>query len=245
MGPSASILAFAMESPKGTLWYRFILFLAREIAFRALGGFVTKGWKNIPLTGPVIIAPNHMSFLDPPLAACGMKRALTFMAKEELFKPFFLGWLIRSVGAFPIRRGENDTSAIRMALDLLNQGRAVIVFPEGTRGQGKVMGPILPAVPMLAKRTGAWVVPVGITGTQRVWPKGQSRPGRGRMTIRYGKPFRWNDLEALYPQSSERDRKELFSHELATRIRKLCEEDGLSLRIGSNTKDPSKSRSGE
>ena len=127
MGPSASILAFAMESPKGTLWYRFILFLAREIAFRALGGFVTKGWKNIPLTGPVIIAPNHMSFLDPPLAACGMKRALTFMAKEELFKPFFLGWLIRSVGAFPIRRGENDTSAIRMALDLLNQAFEVMV----------------------------------------------------------------------------------------------------------------------
>lgn len=234
-----------MDDALGTLWYRFILFLARHLAFPVLGGFKSIGAKNIPDTGPVIIAPNHMSMLDPPLTACGMNRALTFMAKEELFKPLFLGWLIRSVGAFPIKRGENDTSAIRLALDLLRQGRAALVFPEGTRGNGAVLGPVMPAVIMLAKRTGAAVVPVGITGTDRVLPKGRARPKRGPMTIRYGTPFTWADLARLYPDAEERDFKDLFAHELATRIAKLCAQDDHKIRIEPSKKLPKASRSAE
>src|SRR5436190_23431548 len=113
-------------------WYAFILRLVRNGFFRlTTGGLRSVGEENIPKTGAVIFAPNHVSNLDPPAVACGTnKRQLAFMAKEELFKGLF-GKLIASVGAYPVKRGEGDTESIRRRIELLEQGRAVLVFPEG------------------------------------------------------------------------------------------------------------------
>src|SRR5436190_18063312 len=154
-------------------WYAFVLRLVRNGFFRLVtGGLRSIGEENIPKTGAVIFAPNHVSNLDPPAIACGTnKRQLAFMAKEELFKGPF-GKLIASVGAFPVRRGEGDTEAIRKTIALLEEGRAVLVFPEGTRGDGKQLGPINRGVAMLAKRTNATVLPIGVVGTHVVAPKG-------------------------------------------------------------------------
>jgi 1-acyl-sn-glycerol-3-phosphate acyltransferase len=159
--------------------------------------------------------------------ACGTNvRQLTFMAKEELFKGFF-GKIIASVGAFPVRRGESDTESIRKTIALLEEGRAVLVFPEGTRGDGVHIGPINRGVAMLAKRTNAPVLPIGVIGTHVIAPKGQKKMKRHRITIAYGKPFTYSEV-ATGP--SEKENRELFAQELERRLIELCSANGLPLR---------------
>jgi 1-acyl-sn-glycerol-3-phosphate acyltransferase len=208
-------------------WYAFVLRLVRNLFFRLItGGLRSVGEENIPKTGAVIFAPNHVSNLDPPAVACGTnRRQLTFMAKEELFKGIF-GKLIASVGAFPVRRGESDTESVRKTIALLDEGRAVLVFPEGTRGDTKQLGPINRGVAMLAKRTNAPVVPVGVVGTHIVAPKGGKGLKRHRITIAYGEPFTYADIAK---GSSEKENRELFAQELERRIIALCDAHGLHL----------------
>jgi 1-acyl-sn-glycerol-3-phosphate acyltransferase len=131
-------------------WYAFVLRLVRNGFFRLItGGLRSIGEENIPKTGGVIFAPNHISNLDPPAVACGTnKRQLAFMAKEELFKGLF-GKIIASVGAYPVKRGESDTESIRKTMALLDEGRAVLVFPEGTRGTASRCSPSTAASPCL------------------------------------------------------------------------------------------------
>lgn len=213
----------------GTLWYRAVRSFVRATVLNILGPVKIQGQGNEPLDGPTIVAPVHMSYLDPPLVSCCMKRAITFMAKEELFKPGF-GNIIRSLGAFPVQRGSGDTEAIRLALRLLDEGRAVLLFPEGTRGDGLTMGPLTAGVAMLARRTGAKVFPIGINGTNKVWPRKQRWPKRHRITVVFGEPFTYADV---VPDPKDKDGRERFNAELATRLHALNEEAGLPLRSAS------------
>ncbi|MFI5385296.1 MAG: lysophospholipid acyltransferase family protein [Fimbriimonadales bacterium] len=218
-------------------WYAFVIRLVRNGFFRLItGGLRAEGEENIPRTGGIIFAPNHLSNLDPPAVACGTNnRQLAFMAKEELFKGLF-GRLISSVGAFPVRRGESDTEAIRKALSLLQHGRAVLVFPEGTRGDGKKMGPFNRGVAMLAKRSAAAVLPIGVIGTHIVAPKGGKGLKRHRITVAYGKPFTY---EEIAKGADEKENREFFARELESRIIALCAAHGLQLKsAGSDSLQP-------
>lgn len=212
------------------LWYHTILNLAR-VAFFFLGGLKCVGRKNVPRKGSVIVAPYHVSHLDPPAVACGTNRPLRFMAKEELFDHKFFGGFIRSVGAFPVKRGEGDTEAIRIAIAALENGEAVLVFPEGQRGDGKHLQPINRGVAMLAKRTGAKVVPVGVVGTHIAWPKGHKLK-RHKIVVAYGEPFTYADYAT---GENERENRDLFAAELQRRIAELCDQNGLQLRIETST----------
>lgn len=210
------------------LWYKFVRFVVR-IYFLFRGGFKSVGAKNIPETGGIIIAPVHLSYLDPPAAALGMRRHLTFMAKEELFHGP-LGKIIASVGSFPVRRGESDTEAIRNAISTIEQGKALLIFPEGTRGDGETLLPINKGVTMLAKRTNAPVVPVAIVGTHIVMPRGKK--GRKHLvTTAYGEPFRYSDIATA---GSERENRDRFTRELERRILELCHANGLPLKTSSS-----------
>jgi 1-acyl-sn-glycerol-3-phosphate acyltransferase len=208
------------------LWYYIVLHLARFVFF-LLGGIRSRGKGNVPRCGATIIAPLHVSHLDPPAVACGTNRRLRFMAKEELFHHKQFGWLIRSLGAFPVKRGEGDTESIRLAMKLLDSGEAVLIFPEGTRGDGQTMNPMNKGVPMLAKRTGAQVVPVGVVGTHKAWPRGQSKPKRHRITLLYGEPFTYEEVAT---GATEKENRELFLQELERRLIALCAEGGLHLK---------------
>jgi 1-acyl-sn-glycerol-3-phosphate acyltransferase len=219
-------LYFAAMSPRGKLWYRFIRWVARHVFFGLLGGMRSFGEEHVPMEGGVLVAPVHFSYLDPEIVACGTKRAVSFMAKQELFKVFGLGWLIRSLDAFPVKRGENDTEAIRHALELLKAGHAVLLFPEGTRGLGKVLGPMSPGIALLAKKTGAQVLPVGIIGTHIVWPKGSKKLRRHRMKVLYGPTFTYADVAT---GSNEKENREKFALELSRRLIELCRQGGLEL----------------
>jgi 1-acyl-sn-glycerol-3-phosphate acyltransferase len=215
-----------MAAVEQSAWYRFVRWAVRTFYFGAVtGGMRSVGEENVPRSGAVIVAPNHVSNLDPPITSCGTRRPIAFMAKEELFKGLF-GKLISSLGAFPVKRGEGDTESIRRAIALLGEGRALLVFPEGTRGDTVTMLPINRGVAMLARRTGAQVVPVGIAGTHIVAPKGK-KGRRHRITITYGKPFRYEDVAI---GETEKEKREAFAAELGNRIRALCESGGYDVK---------------
>lgn len=206
------------------LWYLIVLQLAK-FAYTVLGGFRSENRNLVPRTGPVIIAPTHLSHLDPPLVACATPRQLRFMAKEELFRGA-LGVLIRSLGAFPVRRGEGDTESIRLAMAALDAGETVLMFPEGTRGDGVHLGPLNKGVAMIAKRTGATVMPAAIVGTHLALPKGKSKLRRAKLTVRFGEPLRYEDTAK---GATEKENRDLFLEELGRRLMKLSSEAGLPL----------------
>jgi 1-acyl-sn-glycerol-3-phosphate acyltransferase len=221
-------------SGKHPTWYAIVRFLVKHLYFGTHGGMRSVGQENVPKTGPVLIAPVHLSHLDPPAVACGMRRRLRFMAKEELFHHRLFGKLIFSLGAFPVRRGETDTESIRKAIALLEEGEVLLMFPEGTRGDGESIQEMTRGVAMLAKRTKAAVVPVGIIGTNVVMPRGKSKGDKHLVTLAYGKPFTY---EAIATGSNERQNREMFASELQKRIVALCTEHGMPLKIGSSRSD--------
>ena len=125
--------------------YRTGWLLVRGFA-RLVWRLEVHGASNVPLEGAAIIAPNHLSLLDPPLIGCACPRELRFIAKAELFRYGLFSKLIRRLGAFPVERGTADVGAIKTALRFLNDGRAVIIFIEGTRGTGEHLLPPTPGV---------------------------------------------------------------------------------------------------
>lgn len=118
------------------------------------------------------------------------------MAKAELFRVPIFGPLIASVGSFPVDRGRPDVAALRKAMDQLDSGGALLVFPEGRRGDGDRLQPLEPGVVALAKRSGVQVVPVAVGGSARMLPKGASKPRRTRVTVCYLPPFTYDEATA-------------------------------------------------
>lgn len=106
------------------------------------------------------MAANHLSLADPPIIGCALKRHIHFLAKEELFRIPVLGWFIRETNAFPVKRMEHDVSAFKHAQRLLQQGEAMLLFPEGTRQRAGVLGPAKSGVGMLAVKAHVPIIPV-------------------------------------------------------------------------------------
>ncbi len=157
----------------------------------ALSGWEVRGREHVPPSGGVIVASNHISFWDPPLVGTAAIRELHFLAKEELFRPPIFGSLIRALNAIPIRRGVADLSGLTKAMDVLRAGRALIMFPEGTRVRDGELHAARPGVGMLAVATDARVVPTYIVGSDhpRKWLFRQ-----GRLRVTFGPPRTWREL---------------------------------------------------
>jgi 1-acyl-sn-glycerol-3-phosphate acyltransferase len=147
------------------------------------------GRHHVPATGPVLLVANHLSVLDPPLVGGATDRQLSFLAKAELFSIPLFGRLIRGLNARPVRREGADAAALREALRTLAEGRALLVFPEGTRGPEGELRPAKAGVGMLAVLSGAAVVPVYIQGSGRAWPRGRRLPRRTPITVTFGSPL--------------------------------------------------------
>lgn len=154
------------------------------------------GLENLPRTGQFLLMANHVSWLDPPILGWLIPRRITFMAKEELFRNWFVRWVVAGYGAFPIRRGEGDRQALREALKVLDSGAVLGMFPEGTRSRDGQLQPGQPGIAMLALRSGAPVVPVSIVGTDRIW-RLSSLLRRPRFTVTIGRPFKLSDSEVV------------------------------------------------
>lgn len=205
------------------LIYRLVTGFFR-LYFPTRGGVEVVHGERVPSEGGLLVVSNHMSHLDSTaMAAVFRGRRLRAMAKEELWKNRLFGKLIEGIGAFPVRRGEADAEGVRKCLALLGQGEAVIVFAEGTRGDGKRMLPLEPGIALLAKKSGVLVLPVGICGTQLVMPVGGGgRKSRVRVVV--GEPFRFEDVAGR-----GRDGRERFLAELQSRILALTAEGGMPL----------------
>ena len=142
-----------------------------------------EGRENVPQTGAIIVAPNHKSDWDPPLIGVAFNtRIIHYMAKEELFKNPFLGWLIRQFGTFPVKRGTVDRTAIRQALRELKAGNPLGIFPEGTRNRREGLGRFHSGMASLALMTGTPVVPVAVIGSRWMPHK------KGPLAVLIGKP---------------------------------------------------------
>jgi 1-acyl-sn-glycerol-3-phosphate acyltransferase len=159
------------------------------------------GRKNIPKKGPVILAANHRSFLDPFVVGCLIRRPVYFVAKKELFGKRWQGWILNGLGAFPIRRGESDEESMATARGVLERGGALVIFPEGTRHRKGPLGRPKRGVGRLALETGAPVVPVAILGSERARRGWKIRPVWVR--VRCGRPLTFPHVENPSPRLAE------------------------------------------
>lgn len=161
---------------------------------RSLFRMEVTGREHEPPEGAFLAVSNHWSAFDPPVLGAALRRKVHFMAKQELFEiPLLRSWM-RCIGTFPVRRGEPDRQAIRRALQVLQRGGVVGMFPEGTRNPRGYLLPAEPGAAFLALKAQVPILPVGILGTLEVLPKGARVPRLRKILVRIGPPFRVDDL---------------------------------------------------
>lgn len=165
-----------MDRPNA--FYRFCRVIVRGL-YRVLFRIEVIGANRIPASGGVMLCSNHKSYWDPLTLGVGIERPISFMAKSELFKVPVLNWVIRALGAFPVKRGRVSKDAIRQSLKMLESGKLIGIFPEGTRNKEE-LGMAKRGAAMMAIRSGAYVVPAAIIGDYRLFRK---------MKVAYGEPI--------------------------------------------------------
>jgi 1-acyl-sn-glycerol-3-phosphate acyltransferase len=199
-------------------WIMRALFI---VFFRVFGTWEVRGHEHVPQEGPVLIAPNHLSFLDPPLIGCALRRPGWFMAKAELFRIPGFAWLIRGMHAYPVKRGAVDRPALKRTLEYLKEGEIVCVFPEGTRSTTGELGSIEIGIGMLALKSGAPIVPVGIRGTDRMLPRNAKWLHPAKIRVQFGPPL-------LVPPSTDgrtdREACQQIAHRVEVALRAILTE---------------------
>ena len=170
-----------------SFFYYLETFLAK-LVLRLVTRWEVRGKENVSTDGPLVVASNHLSVADPPVLAASIQRRVVFMAKEESFRHPIQGPLVRGFGAFPVRRGQVDRAALRWAQETLKNGMALGMFPEGTRSVTAKLQEGRPGTALVALRCGAPILPVAVTGTERVRGIGFIF-ARVPITVNIGQPF--------------------------------------------------------
>lgn len=163
---------------------------ATIVVYKLAYNFNIEGRENLPETEGVIIASNHRSYADPVLLTMPMKKPVTYMAKEELFQNKLFAAFIRFLGAFPVKRGAGDMKVIDDCVDILKSGRNVVIFPEGTRSKENKVGKGKTGVALIAAKSGADVLPMGIVF------EGSKLHFRTKLTLKIGKVIKSEELDA-------------------------------------------------
>lgn len=171
------------------------------------------GLENFPREGAVIMVSNHVSIWDPVVAACSVTRDVSFMAKEELFSNPLLAKLFRRLGAFPVKRGQGDTSAIRNSLKVLKSGQVLGLFPEGTRSKTGDLQKGLPGMILLMEKSKAPIVPIRVSGTKNFITQGW-----GNIEVIIGKPITPDELN---PPAEVENRREWAADQIMQAIQEL------------------------
>jgi len=211
-----------------TMLVRMVALLSR-LGARALASVTVEGLENVPRTGPVILAANHISNLDPLVAGAWVtsalkRRRIHWLGKRELFDWPLFGWVAARGGVHPVDRGTADVEAFRLAAKILDRGHVLLVFPEGTRSPTGELQEAKDGIALLAMRSGALVVPIGINNTDAVWRKGRRMPlpfPRREVTVRIGPPFRVADL--VPAGTDRRTAKGLATTAIMSRIAELLD----------------------
>jgi 1-acyl-sn-glycerol-3-phosphate acyltransferase len=149
-----------------------LLYHVVHIILRFLFLLLTKrritGRENIPSQGPAIFVGNHIHLIDSPLLGISLGRRVQFMAKEEMFHSRITGYFMTIFGAFPVAKGRLDMKAFRQAFQILSDGQTLVIFPEGMRSKNYRLKLAFPGAALIASRTDTPIIPVVITGTEKV-----------------------------------------------------------------------------
>ncbi len=177
---------------KGTpFWYSILRGLAIAF-FKVLFSMKIEGKENIPCRGGVILASNHLSYIDPIVLGIFVPRRVNFMAKEELFENFLFRWIIVRLGAFPIKRESIDRTTYKKILKLLQKREVVVLFPEGTRSIDGTIGQLHAGTARIALKADVPVIPIIIQGTEKVLPRGGKLIRLAKIKARAAKPLKKN-----------------------------------------------------
>lgn len=177
MGPGARAL-YAIVRGYAALVARFYLRMHLE------------GHEKIPATGPFILAPGgHRSNLDTPLVGTITKRRMRYMGKDTMWKYRSSAWFFTTMGGFPVHRGTADRQALRACQAVIERGEPLVMFPEGTRQEGPIVEHLFDGPAYVACRTGAPIIPVGLGGTARAWPKGAKLLRPTKVSVVVGDPI--------------------------------------------------------
>ncbi len=206
------------------LWY--------EMMYLGCMTTMTLGWslrltgrKHMPASGPALVIANHQSFLDPVVVQLATRRQLVALARKTLFRNRFFGALIRSLRAVPIDQEGIGKEGIRAIAEQVRRGRAVLIFPEGSRTRDGALHEFRPGIHLLLKRAHAPIIPVGIAGAYDAWPIWRGYPipaplflppGRGTIAVAIGPP--------LEPRRYAELPREQAMQELGQQVRAVCEQ---------------------
>ena len=169
-------------------WFYYIGRFLTRVLLLLLTRWQVRGKENIPTKGPLLIVANHLALADSPIIGVSVGRKAMFLAREELFDSRLSGYFVRNFGALPVRRGKMNKEAMLEAEQLLEKGMALIVFPEGRRSLGARLEPAFSGITLIASRSGAPILPIGITGTEEI--KGITwMIRRPQITVNIGCPF--------------------------------------------------------
>ena len=195
-------------------WFLRFCRLFVWVLARALFRIRFEGADHVPPSGPVLIVPNHVSYMDPVLVTIPVRRPLHYMTWEPFFRVAGFGALIRWCRAFPVR-DEVDRRAVRTAIRLLRAGEPLVIFPEGGRSRDGRLQPFRPGAFRLALQTDAPVVPVTIAGAFEAWPAHRRFPRPGRITITYHAPLTRKDVP---PTADRKAQPQLLAELVRQRI---------------------------
>lgn len=216
---------------KRSIGNRLFYSTARRLCLIISGPYLRQRIRNrhhLPAKGPVIVAPGgHRSNLDTLLVGMAVGRSPLYMAKDSLFKSRFWSSFIRSFGGFPVARDKLDRRALETAVEVLERGDVLIVFPEGARQEGPKLQPLFVGVAWLSAKTGAPVVPLGIGGSQKVMPIGKIMPRPHRIRMILGEPMPppqiGNSATGKSARSS-RETRDAFTQNLSDKLQALFDE---------------------
>lgn len=176
------------------------------------------GAEHIPKTGPVLIAPNHVSYLDIPLLSAMVDRPLHFMGKASLFRIPLVGRLYRALYGFPVERGHRSREGLMEAVRRLKEGRCVVMYPEGGRSQSGRLQKPMPGIGLVVALSGAKVIPAYVAGTDKVLPVGTWRIRIHPVTVLIGEPL---DFRELIRDSNGKDLYRQISRTVMKQISRL------------------------
>ena len=192
------------------------------------------GWRvfnpeRVPRNGPVILASNHASFLDPPLVGSGLTRDINYLARESLFRFPVVGWILRSWNSVPVDREGGGAKGLKAILDRLLAGGGIILFPEGTRTRDGKLQPARSGIGLTVIKSNAPVVPVRVFGTFEAFGRHMRFPHPHRVIVKYGRPMYFEKLRAEAKTCPKPRVKEIYqevANELMKAISKLepCED---------------------